>query len=136
MKTYIPSDVVVQIGGAILSGYADGTFVRAARNGPGYSQVTGGDGDTSRTKLSDLSGTIVVTLKQTSNSNAILGGLAILGTVMPAMVKDVNGNTVIAAAEAWVLQPSDAEFATEETDREWTIQCAELEFLFGVYTED
>jgi len=130
LKTYDPSAIAIVIAGRNLENLAD-TFVTISRAEDSYTTTVGADGEVTRNYNPNRTGTVVVTLKQSSDDNLFLSGLLAadelskLGT-FPVLIKDTNGNSLYTAAEAWVQKAADAEFAKEVGDREWTIACKEL----------
>ena len=136
LKTYDPAKVSVIVGGHIVQGFADGEFVSAARNNDTFSRVGGADGEQTRAKSNDRSGTITITLMQSSNSNGVLQGFASAdevsnGGLVPVLIKDSNGNELVIATKAWVQKPSDRGFGKENTDRQWVFETGELIFAGG-----
>lgn len=130
-KTYDPGLVVVQFGPFLITGYADGTFVKASRNEDSFKVYVGADGTPARARSRNKSGTVEVTLAQTSPSNdAFATALAadeLLGAgVYPLMVKDLNGTTLVAAAEAWVTKAADVEEGKEVGNRAWKLETGSL----------
>ncbi len=143
VKTYDPGDTSLVVTGtslsAIISGFAPGTFIKVERDDEAFKKVTGPDGDTSRTKSGNKSGSVSVTLKQTSNSNAVFGAFAALdeasstGT-FTCTLRDNLGNTVF-AAEAWVRKRPDMEYSDEETNREWVLDTGPMQQQYPVVAE-
>ena len=136
MYTYDPKDASLIVGGFAMSGFADGTFISVERTSDAFSKVTGADGITSRAKSNDKSGTITITLAQTSPSNDILSGFAILDEsknagVVPASLLDFAGKTVAASAFAWVKKSPKADYSKEVGNREWVLDCADLDLFIG-----
>ena len=136
MRTYDPGQVQVLVGGNIISGYADGTFVVVERDEDAYIKHSGTDGDVSRAKTNNKTGTMTLTLAQTSFSNDILDGIRILDElsndgVVPVMIKDGSGRTLLFAAEAWVRKMPSSEYGNEITDREWVLDLAKLDGKIG-----
>jgi hypothetical protein len=134
--TYDAGRVVITFGPHVLTGYADGTFVKASRDNDTFTKRTGADGFGTRTRMRSRAGSIELTLEQTSPSNDYLAGVAIsdelLGNgVMPAVVKDLNGTTLSSAAEAWIRKPSDIEGAKEAGTRTWILDTCDLFILPG-----
>lgn len=136
MERYDPSKVIVTFAGYPLTGYADGTFVTVSRNEDSFTLYVGSDGETARARNQNKSGTVVLTLKMTSQANDYLSlrlkldetGGAGVGAIA---VTDLLGRTRAFAAQAWVRKPADAEFGKEIGEREWTFECASLELLVG-----
>lgn len=136
IKTYDPDKVIVTFGGVPLSGYADGTFVNVERAEDAFTLSVGADGETARTRNLNKSGTITITLMQSSASNDLLSGAAIadestgLG-IFPVMIKDMAGTTLAIAANAWVKKMANAEFGKEHGDREWVLEADSITMHVG-----
>jgi len=136
VRTLDPAKVVISVGGVPISGYADGTFIRVERSSDMFSKVIGADGKTARAKSNDRSGTVILTLLQTSPSNDVLSGLAILDElqnsgVVPIGATDLSGATTIFSGTGWVRKMPDWEAGKEIGNIEWTIDCADLEIFIG-----
>lgn len=130
VRTYDPKQVSVLIGGVPMSGFADGTFVSIERDEDTFSKVVGSDGVTSRAKTNNRNGTLTLTLAQTSPSNDVLEGIALLDEnsntgVVPVMVKDNSGRSIHFSALGWVQKHPTAEFGKEVSNREWTVALAD-----------
>ena len=135
-KTYDPKDYSLIVGGHIVEGWADGTFLTAERTNDTWSDAVGADGEGARAKSNDKRGTFVFTLMQTSKSNTVLSGFHNAdelnnGDQVPVLVKDNNGDTVLEATEAWVRKPATVELGKEISNREWTIATTNLSVLVG-----
>jgi len=134
--TYAPDEVTIVVGGVVMSGFADGTFISVARDEQAYNKVTGADGTVSRSKTANRSGAITLTLAQTSPSNDVLSGFMIadelsnLG-VVPVLVKDKSGRSVAFSSAAWVQQAPETPMSKNIENREWVLDCARLELFIG-----
>ena len=62
LKTYDPKQISVIVGGAIISGFADGEFVTTERNEDAFTLNVGADGEGGRVKSNNKSGRITLTL--------------------------------------------------------------------------
>lgn len=136
VKTYSAKDVTIIFNGIPISGFADGTFMVAARDNPAFTSGSGADGEGWRAKSSDKTGTITLTLLQTSASNDLLSSLALLDEstgngVGPFLAKDGSGRTLISAQTAWIEKQADSEFARDASDREWVLKTDSLSTLVG-----
>lgn len=136
VRTYDPKSVIVNVAGVPMSGFADGTFVTVERSNDTFSKVSGADGVVSRAKTNDRSGTLTLTLAQTSPSNDTLAALAVVDEltnlgVVPFSVTDVSGRTKIVSAFGWVKKPAKAEFGKEISNREWAFDLADLDIGNG-----
>ena len=131
LKTYDPKQISVIVGGAIISGFADGEFVTTERNEDAFTLNVGADGEGGRVKSNNKSGRITLTLQQTSDSNLVLSGYAQADElrnagVVPALIKDLKGDTLISAARAWVVKVPATPYAKDMQTRSWVIETDEL----------
>ena len=132
MKTYDPSAISVIIGGAVISGFADGTFVNVARNEDAFAYVPSSTGVGSRTKNANKSGRITLTLQKTSPSNEILDNYADLDErsssgIFSSLVRDNSGKDLHKGESCWIVKKPEAGEGKELPSREWIIEIAELE---------
>jgi hypothetical protein len=137
-KNYDPTKICLTVGPFLISGFADGSMVKAERNEDSYKTTVGGDGHVVRSKSPNRTGKVTITLLQSSEANGFLTTLALADQatdtgIVPVMVKDLNGTTLWAATEAWVMKPPSASWEKEAKDREWVLECADLEFFEGGY---
>lgn len=136
VRTYDASEVIVSIGGVPMSGYTDGTFVEVARNEPTWTMVVGADGLVTRAKTNNFSGTLTLTLKQSSPSNDALSGFLQVDEltnagVIPILIKDLSGNSIYFSAQGWISQYANSTFGKEVSDRAWTISLADVDIFVG-----
>lgn len=136
VRTYDPKQVIVTIGGVPMSGFSDGTFLEIDRNEPTWNMVVGADGLVTRGKTNNFSGTLTLTLKQSSPSNDVLSGFMAIDEasnagVFPVLVKDLAGNSIYFAGQAWVTQYANSTFAKDITDRQWVLALAEADIFVG-----
>lgn len=136
VPTYDPKLVLLNLGEVFFSGFAPGTMIRVSRDQDSFTKVAGSDGEVARVRNRNRSGSVTVTLLQTSQCNdrcsALLAADELFGTgVRPLRLVDASGTTVIAADRAWIRKPADPEFADSLSNREWTIDCADLESFVG-----
>jgi hypothetical protein len=130
MQTYDPTEVQINLGPLTLTGFADGTFIKIARTtSERYKKKVGAKGEVSRSRVSDKSGTVEVTLKHTSPSNTKLYTLDQNPATFPVTVIE-NGESkfVASATEVWVEKTPDPEFGADESNAVWVIGCADLNF--------
>lgn len=135
IKTYSVEDISISVFNRNIRGLAD-SRVKIAMSEDAFTYTADTDGNGTRNKNPNQSGTIVITLKASSDDNLFLSGLAAadyqtkLGT-FPVLVKDNNGTSLYTAAEAWIQKIADAEFSKEVGDREYTIMCHKLIMVNG-----
>lgn len=141
LRTYDPASVVISVGGVPMSGFADGTFLTVDRDENAFTKVTGADGTSTRVKSNNRSGTMTLTLKQSSPSNDILSGFAALDElsnlgVVPIIIKDLSGNSLFFSATGWVQKYPSTEFAKEISNREWTLDLVDVDMFVGSNAEN
>lgn len=134
--TYDPKAIIVTIGGIPMSGFSDGTFLQIERAEPTWNTVVGADGLVTRGKTNNFSGTLTLTLKQSSPSNDVLSGFmavdeATNAGIFPVLVKDLAGNSIYFAGQAWVTQYATSTFDKNITDRQWVLTMAEADIFVG-----
>lgn len=140
IRTYDPKQVIVTIGGVPMSGYADGTFLLIDRDENAFTKVTGADGVTTRVKSNNRSGTMTLTLKQSSASNDVLSGFAALDElansgVVPILIKDLSGNSIYFSATGWIQKYPASEFGKEINNREWVLDLVDVDVFVGSNAE-
>lgn len=136
VSTFDPKSVVVTIGGITISGYADGTFLEITADTPQFTKITGADGYVTRVKSNDYGAVLTLTLSQSSPSNDVLSALFNADRlsnagVVPILIKDLSGTTVIFAATGWIQQFPDTAFGNEINDRAWVIDLANADLFIG-----
>lgn len=136
IKTYAPDKVTVVFGGAILTGYAEDSFIKIEMSTEAFTMHVGGDGEVSRTRNVDRTGKVTVKLKQTSDSNDILSAfytadITSLQGYLPVIVKDNAGRTLAAGSSAWIQKLPETEFGKEIGEREWVLDVADLDYFVG-----
>lgn len=134
--TYDPKIFSIIVGGKIISGFADGTFIKLERNQQAFQLKMGTDGEGTRAKSNDNSGKITITLMQSSPSNDDLSSFAIADQlanegVVPVFIKDGSGRTAASAATAWVQKLPDSEFSNEAQSRAWILETDGLDYFVG-----
>lgn len=126
VRTYDPKKVSSTLGGIILEGFMDGTFITITPSGPGFEKLQGADGGVDRVNKNANHYTITFTLKQTSPVNDALSAvfnadkLNNLGK-LPYTIKDLHGNSKFFAEQAWIAAEPTAENSDVISGREWTV---------------
>src|SRR5574344_200375 len=114
VKTFDPKMVVITFGNITLSGYAEGTFVRVNRSGDAFAKSKGAGGDVERINRNQGDFEVSVTLQQTSSTNTELSAILAADQVtnagvMPLTVKDLLGQTMFFAPQAWIRKDPEWE---------------------------
>jgi len=136
LKTYAPGEVSVIFGPIIMSGFVDGSFVKVARSEAPFKQDTGIDGEATHVKSNNLSGTVSITLQQTSLTNQLLSAIheadmVANAGVYPLTVKDNNGYDLHFSPAARIEGPPEANYSGDVEGREWVILCGVLNMNLG-----
>jgi hypothetical protein len=138
VKTYDPSHVSMFYGVIEMQGFAQDAAITVEHDEDDWSLVVGVDGEGTRSKTSNKSATITVSLMQSSAVNVLLSAERELdnntpgGTGgFPILIKDNNGTTVFAAESAWIQKAPTAELNREATTREWVFRTDALNALHG-----
>lgn len=134
--TYNSKLVTVSFRSALLSGFADGSFIKADASEEDWSLVIGADGEGARGKNNNRSGRVTLTLLATSASNDVLNSFRREDLLTgqgkgPLVVKDLSGRTLAFAADAWIVGAPSVEFGREVSDREWVFESANLDLSIG-----
>ena len=135
-KTYDPGEVRVIVGGNIIGGFADGTMITIERSENAFSLVIGADGQGCRVRSRNKSGKITLTLMQSSLSNNVLSTIAqadeLTGEgVVPLLIEDGNGTTIVAVENCWIEKMASAEFSKDLGNREWPLACEQIDMFVG-----
>lgn len=136
VATYDPKMVTIAWGGMILSGFAEGTFIKITRNGNAFDKKRGAGGDVERVNKNAYDFQVELTLLQTSTSNANLS-VALTADqvsnvgVLPLIIKDLLGTTLFTAPQAWIAKDPDAEFGDDTSSRAWLFETGAAGSLLG-----
>jgi hypothetical protein len=136
VRTFDPKSVIIAIGGVPMSGFADGTFLEVTADTQQFTKVIGADGFVTRVKTNNYGGVMTLTLGQTSPSNDVLSGflaadrVANLG-VVPILIKDLSGTTILFSATGWIQQFPDVTFGNTNNNRAWAFDLAEMDVFIG-----
>lgn len=151
LATYAPNDVIVVISQVssglshIVGQYSEDAIVSVDRNADTFTLYTGADNSNTRIYNANTSGTITLSLQQTSTSNDILFGLyeqdrQSRNGLFSISVSDKSGRSVYFAEEAYIgVVPSSA-FSNSMNTRDWVLHAPNLSTEIGgnnpISTED
>lgn len=132
MAQYDPKKVNVVVAGFIALGFAEGTFINAERSVEKRSQRVGSKGDVETIKSADDTGTITITLQQSSPTNAVLKQLYNSDNKFQVAIVDTNfsGDVGVQGAECSVENLPAFSRGDETEDVEWTILADNYDGLF------
>jgi hypothetical protein len=126
VRTYSPDRVIVLVGGVLMSGFAEDTFVEIAPVADLSTSQSGADGEVARAISTDKRCTVTVTLQQTSPANDALSTMIEVdalagGTLFPLTVQDLRGRSLFVASQAWISKRPTMTFGREINERVWEI---------------
>lgn len=114
----------------IDSGRGDDEFCSIDKAEDSFTYKAGVDGEGTRSENKNSLHVVLLTVMQTSRANAILsalhnGDLLIPGGsgVAPILIRDRQGASVFAAAEAWIVKMPTSAYAKEAGTRQWMFHC-------------
>lgn len=133
------ADMVTCILGTIpMEGFAEDGMITIEYGSEVFTDVTGVDGQTTRSKTLNDTATVTIKLMQSSKTNDLLSALlnadrrAPNGAgVVPLYIRDRNGRSLHTAAYAWISEWPSVNYERGATSREWTIRCASMEMTIG-----
>lgn len=136
MRTYSPKKVQVLVGNQIITGFSEDTLVEIEKADDDFEKAIGADGEVARTQSADDSGTITISLMQTSASNDVLQNLRDIDRLsgndpFPVMVKDGSGRALYSAQEAWIKKIPNSPFKKRADSRVWTIESGVVAHKLG-----
>lgn len=136
---YDPRNVAVIVNGVEIVGFADGTFIEGERSTERYSADVGAKGDVTFVRSADDTGTITITLKHNSPSNAHLLELWRQqddpnAEPITILVQDRNfdGDVGVSGSQCKIVNLPAFSRGDEVEDSEWQFLVADYEAAFNV----
>jgi hypothetical protein len=138
-STYDPTKLVVIVGGVIVSGFIDGDFITAKRDEDLYMKRVGADGHVARARNGNKSGSIEITLLQSSPAVNEIAALVALDNffydgdiLIPISILSPGNNAeLVVSTQSWLKTPPEMVFAKEVSDRKFIFDCADLKLSLG-----
>ena len=139
VSTYDPTKLTVIVGGVIVSGFIDGDFISAKRDEDLYNKRVGADGHVARARNANKSGTIEITLLQSSPAVNEIAALVALDNfffdgdiLIPISILSPGTNAeLVVSTQSWLKTPPEMVFAKEVSDRKFIFDCADLKLSLG-----
>lgn len=129
-KKFDPKKVIAVIGGIVVEGYAEGTFIEVTRNEDDHTYSGGSDGKGTFNINPNKSGTIKVTLQHNANSVNKLAALGLAGVTIPIVILDNNdGGQKVVGNECVLQKQIDFSRAKEVGNVDITYLCEEVYVL-------
>lgn len=131
-RQYDPREVAVVIDGHTVVGFADGTFIEAEKNEDEVSMDVGAQGDVTFVHSADNTGTITVTLKHNSPSNAKLFELRKNKEPFSIRISDRNfeGDVSVGGSQAMIQKAPAFSRGDSIEDTEWSLLVADWDQVF------
>jgi hypothetical protein len=133
--TYSPKDVIIALSGTPITGFAEDDFLTLSRTSPLLDPIVGADGELTRTKNADETGTIVISLAQTARANLTLSAFAALQRAAPDLplgileIKDPSGSVLAIGTNVVLAKlPEVTLGATASNSKDWEFHCEKLEY--------
>jgi len=131
LKVYSANEVSVIFALLALdSGRGDDEFVSIVKSEDSFSYKAGVDGEGTRSENLNSYHEITLTMMASSDANAIMsaihiGDLAIEGGlgIAPILIRDKQGTSVFASAEAWIVKIPDKAYGKEIGTVQWKLGC-------------
>lgn len=135
LHTFDPAELSVVYGSHIVRGFSE-EQVTVTRDNPAFEMVIGADGEATRVKSNDRSGSVTITLQQSSPSNDFLSSIALADELsntglLPLLIKDNLGTSLYSAVSAYIEQIPEAAYGKTNNDRVWTIRTDNLIAFVG-----
>lgn len=125
VELYDPKLVNLIVGGIIITGFAEDSFIAVEKMEDTFTEYVGAKGEVSMAENANETGEITITLARTSPSIPYLNklGLAKGGNALVSVqVVDLNTNaTNVSGNDARVRKPANLEHGKEINEREFTI---------------
>ena len=136
VRTFDPKLVVITFGALSISGYAEGTFVSVNRSVDAFAKSKGAGGDIERVNRNQGDFEVTVTLQQTSPTNTELSAILAADQVSnagvwPLTIKDMLGQTLFFAPEAWIRKDPEWEDGDDLNSRAWVFDTGIAANLVG-----
>lgn len=138
LKVYDPSAVKIFYNGLPVTGISTSQFISVERSTDSFRKIVSVNGQVTRASTLDTSGTIEITLLQSSPFNDVftaflsadtLSGKGLIATAI--LIKDFNGSTIISAPKIWISKYPELNFGPLIGDVTWTIETDNLVIAAG-----
>lgn len=130
ITNYDPLKVTVNIGGRIITGFADSSVVAVSASEDRVTPATGAQGDVVYSENANESGTVTISLQSTSASLPYLKNLAISRKEVDILISDANKDTAenVSGSRCRVTKIPDSKKEKAAGSVDVTIFVPKLEF--------
>jgi len=127
---YDPKKVTVIYDGMVITGFADDSMIEAEKNEDNITPHVGVLGEVSIAINADNTGTVTMSLANTSPFIKILAEKARANTIAPLSIIDMNKNGVnVGGTEAVIIKPPNVTIGKE-------VESQEVQFFVADYSVD
>lgn len=125
---YDPKKVTVIYDGMVITGFADDSMIEAEKNEDNITPHVGVLGEVSIAINADTTGTVTISLANTSPFIKILAEKARANTIAPLSIIDMNENGVnVGGTEAVIIKPPNVTIGKE-------VESQEVQFFVADYS--
>lgn len=133
-RTYDSKKVIITLNGVQITGMADGDFLSVEQTEDRYTNTTGTDGETTRSRNSNRTATATVTVMQGSNGSETLNNYKLLGDageddVFAFDAIDAESGSSVTSGKAWIMGEPAFDRTKEVGPEAWTIALEENEII-------
>lgn len=136
--SYDPAQVIVTVGGVIVTGFSDGDSIIARRAEDMNLNRVGLDGGVARARNANKMGEFEFRLLQTSKANDALSIMLAVddlsndgNAVFPVGIVDGSGRSLAVATQCWVKAVPEMTFGKEVSERIWVFTAADMRVFHG-----
>lgn len=136
---YDPRQVAVIVSGREIVGFAEGTFIEAERSTERWSADVGAKGDVTFVRSADDTGTVTITLKHDSPSNAYLHELwrqqdepGAESITISIQDRNFDGDVGVSGSECKIVNLPPFTRGDEVEDAEWQFLLEDYDSAFNV----
>ncbi len=135
LNDFSPQQVGISWGGVPFTGYAEDTFVTVSRNTDNTTASVGADGSVGITKNADKTGTIEVTLMQTSETHRILSAIQLTQDQTDQLyranmtVTDPSGGFIAKMFNVHIQTPPEVSLGSDQNPKTWTFYAERIDYV-------
>ncbi len=139
LKVYSASQVTFNFAGIpVDNGLGSDEFCEISKTEDVFTYKAGIDGEGTRSESKNSHHKVTLTLMQSSSMNAVLslihsGDMKVAGGlgIAPLLIRDRQGTTLFASAQAWIVKVPDWKAAKEGSEVKWVFDVHDPQYLVG-----
>lgn len=137
-RQYDPGQINQVVGPRAVTGLMKGTFVEVDRKEDSADTDVGADGEVTLIIKQNRSGTVKMTLQQSSPLNDFFNSMRVAlenrdmkNAIQAYALTDGNGSTDVHAKQCWIKKPAKITFSDAGEGREWILETGYIENSAG-----